>query len=56
MLGQPCEVHFLEDQEWYKAVVRGYDRATKLHNLWYSFDEEVRIQHACGLDKAWKSS
>ena len=54
VLGQHCEVHFLEDREWYRAVVRGYDRTTKLHNLWYYFDEEVRIKHTCGLNKAWK--
>lgn len=42
VLGQECEVHFPMDEEWYKAVVRGYDRATKLHNIWYFYDEEVR--------------
>lgn len=41
VLGQICEVHFLEDKEWYKAIVRGYDKASKFHNLWYYFDEEV---------------
>ena len=41
VLGQICEVHFVEDKEWYKAIVRGYDKASKLHNLWYFYDEEA---------------
>lgn len=52
MLGQQCEVHFPEDKEWYKAVVRGYDRASKLHNLWYFYDEEVRT---CQQQAFWGS-
>lgn len=40
-MGQKCEVHFPEDGEWYAAVVRGFDRASKLHNLWYFYDQEV---------------
>ena len=31
------------DKEWYKATVRGYDRANKLHNIWYFYDEEVHF-------------
>ena len=43
MVGHHCEVQFLEDSEWYRAIVRGFDRATKLHNLWYYYDGEVQI-------------
>ena len=42
VLGHYCDVKFEEDSEWYRAIVRGYDRATKLHNLWYEYDGEVR--------------
>lgn len=36
-----CRVWHEADDDWYEAVVRGYDRRTKLHNLWYPYDEEV---------------
>lgn len=41
VVGHHCEVQFVEDSEWYRAMVRGYDRANKLHNLWYYYDGEV---------------
>ncbi len=41
-VGQRCRVWFEADDDWYEAVIRGYDRQTKLHNLWYPYDEEVR--------------
>ena len=35
-------VWFEGDADWYEAVVRGFDRQRKLHNLWYPYDQEVR--------------
>lgn len=40
-MGQRCRLCFMDDDDWYEAVVRGFDRRTKLHNLWYPYDEEV---------------
>lgn len=40
-VGQRCRVHWEEDNDWYEAVVRGYDEETKKHNLWYPYDQEV---------------
>ena len=37
---------FEGDADWYEAVVRGFDRQRKLHNLWYPYDEEVRKSRA----------
>lgn len=42
VVGHHCEVQILEDSEWYRAIVRGFDRASKLHNLWYYYDGEVQ--------------
>ncbi len=42
-VGQRCRVWFEADDDWYEAVIRGYDRQSRLHNLWYPYDEEVRI-------------
>ena len=41
-MGQRCRVWYEADDDWYEAVIRGYDRHTRLHNLWYPYDEEVR--------------
>ena len=40
-VGTRCRVYFDGDDDWYEAVIRGYDRQTKLHNVWYPYDEEV---------------
>lgn len=49
VVGHNCEVHFVDDSEWYRAFVRAFDRATKLHNLWYYCDGEVQtsLQNLC---------
>ena len=41
-------VWFEGDADWYEAVVRGFDRQRKLHNLWYPYDEEVRTPCSAG--------
>lgn len=41
-VGQRCRVWYEADDDWYEAVIRGYDRHTRLHNVWYPYDEEVR--------------
>ena len=43
-VGQKCKILWPDDDTWYEGVVRAYNSATRQHNVWYYYDEQVRAE------------
>lgn len=42
-VGRHCKILWPNDEEWYEAAVRAYDDRIGRHNVWYFYDQQVRI-------------
>lgn len=42
-VGARVRVQWPDDEDWYEGVVRAYSAATGRHNVWYPYDEQVRL-------------